>query len=75
MNINMLVSLQSGKLLALKPTIECQMKKVPCLHGAVDNVEMGAIPGAIPKHSLVLKLPGLFAAEEAQETHREIHKN
>ena len=37
----MLVSLQAGKLLALKPTIECQMKKVPCLHGAVDNVEMG----------------------------------
>ena len=33
----MLVSLQAGKLLALK----CEMKKVLCLHGAVDNVEMG----------------------------------
>ena len=37
----MLVSLQAGKLLALKSTIKCEMKKVLCLHGAVDNVEMG----------------------------------
>ena len=71
----MLVSLQACKLLALKPTIECQMKKVPCLHGAVDNVEMGEEELFQNTHlSLNLKLPGLFA-EEAQETHREIHKN
>ena len=37
----MLVSLQASKLLALKSTIKCQMKKVPCLHGAVEHVEMG----------------------------------